>query len=123
MIKLAYNSNEKTKYKWILLENIEVVLSNGENITVPSGLKTDLSSSPRLLWGIFPPYGDFLLAAIVHDYLYIYNYKKGILGDYGARKFADEQMLYLSNKYNKNKIGNYLRFLAVRIFGYKIWIE
>lgn len=121
MIKLAYNKEEKTKYKWILLESIDVVLSNGEAITVPDGLKTDLSSSPRLLWGIFPPYGDFLLAAIVHDYLYIYKFKANELGNYQAQKFADKQMLYLSNIYSKNKVGNYLRYLAVRLFGHRVW--
>lgn len=121
MIKLAYNNHERTKYKWVLLESIEVKLSSGEVITVPDGLKTDLSSSPRLLWGLFPPYGDFLLAAIVHDYLYIYNFKKDILGDKSARKFADYQMLYLSNIYSKNKIGNYLRYWAVRLFGHRVW--
>ncbi len=30
-------------------------------------------------------------------------------------------MLYLSNKLNKNKIDNYIRYYAVRVFGWIYW--
>jgi hypothetical protein len=49
--------------------------------------------------------------------MYIYDYKIEELGYYRARKFADKEMLYLSNKYNKNKFDNYFRYFAVRILG------
>jgi len=107
--------------KWLIIEPITVALSNGEEITVPVGMETDLSSSPKYLWGLFPPYGDFLLAAIIHDYLYIYDYKKIEWGNKKAKAFADYQMLYFSNLINKNYIDNYLRYLAVRLFGKKVW--
>ena len=106
LIKLEYIYG--TKKRWRVLEDTRVVLSNGTLVIIPKGMETDLSSVPRFLWGLFPPFGDFLIASLVHDYMYIYD-----LG----RKRADEEMLYLSNKYNKNKIDNYLRYLAVRLFG------
>lgn len=42
----------------------------GIRVVVPTGFKTDLTSTPRLLWPIFPPAGPWSPAAILHDYLY-----------------------------------------------------
>ena len=38
-------------------------------VTVPAGFRTDFASVPRILWPIFPPYGQYTRAAILHDYL------------------------------------------------------
>lgn len=53
------------KYRWEVYEAI-----NTDEITVPAGFVTDLTSVRRLLWPILPPYGRYLTAAIVHDYAY-----------------------------------------------------
>lgn len=46
-------------------------LSRTERLfVVPAGFKTDLASTPRLLWPIIPPFGRHTKAAVVHDYLY-----------------------------------------------------
>ena len=37
---------------------------------VPYGFKTDLASTPRLIWWLYPPFGKYIEAAIVHDHLY-----------------------------------------------------
>lgn len=39
-------------------------------ITVPAGFLTDGASVPRIFWNIFPPYGSYFRAAIIHDFLY-----------------------------------------------------
>lgn len=39
-------------------------------VTVPSGFVTDLASVPRALWSIFPPFGLYTGASVVHDYIY-----------------------------------------------------
>jgi len=112
-ICLTYVSGENNKY-WKVEKAIKVVLSDGSDLEVPKGFKTDLSTVPKLLWGIFPPYGNFIIAAIVHDYLYVIQDERG-------KAFADREMLCLSNKHNNNKVDNYLRYLAVRIFGSLYW--
>ena len=38
-------------------------------IVVPNGFKTDLASIPRVFWALFPPFGKYIRASIVHDYL------------------------------------------------------
>lgn len=42
----------------------------GDVIQVEAGLITDLASTPRIVWNIFPPFGLYTGAAIVHDELY-----------------------------------------------------
>jgi hypothetical protein len=40
-----------------------------EVITVPVGYTTDLASIPRIFWVILPPQGQYIKAAVIHDYL------------------------------------------------------
>ena len=42
----------------------------GVEIKVPEGFETDFASVPRIFWSIFPPFGLYTRAAVVHDYLY-----------------------------------------------------
>lgn len=50
---------------------LDVALGRGMiGVIVPVGYVTDYASTPRMLWPIFPPFGDHSRAAIVHDYLY-----------------------------------------------------
>jgi hypothetical protein len=37
---------------------------------VPAGRITDLASVPRILWAIYPPFGRYTRAAVIHDDLY-----------------------------------------------------
>ncbi len=105
----------------MLSEEIEYKLSNGEVIVVPRGFETDLSSVPRFLWSFSPPYGDFLLAAILHDWMYASDYRRGELGNSQARKLADIEMLKWSNKLNKNKFDNYFKYYGVRLVGAHVY--
>ncbi len=110
MIKLKFIKGKK----WEVAEPIIMKLSNGYFITIPKGFKTDLSSVPKILWSVFPPFGNFLLAAIVHDYLYVIKYKSN-------RAFCDKEMLIISNKLNRSTIDHCLRYWAVRLFGFIDW--
>jgi hypothetical protein len=39
-------------------------------IVVPVGFVTDFASTPRAIWAVLPPFGQYQLAAVVHDFLY-----------------------------------------------------
>jgi len=117
-------------FSWELAVNLSVTLSNGDLIVMPKGFKTDLSSIPEFWWGVQKPFGDFILAPIVHDWMYRTNYKKESLGYYDARLMADKEMLYISKATNgskwHNKLDNIIRFIGVRLFGrytYKYGME
>jgi len=104
--------------KFELYEDLPYTLSNGKKIIIPKGFVTDLSSVPNRLWGVFSPFGDFLLAAIVHDYLYV---DQKVM----TRKESDKEMLIISTRLNSNtllrKLDNRLRFWGVRVFGWIYW--
>lgn len=46
-----------------------VYYGGGIRVRVPAGYKTDFASVPRGLWNVFPPWGRYAYAAVVHDYL------------------------------------------------------
>jgi len=101
---------------------IKVTLSSDKQIVIPRNFEFDGSSSPRFLWWLFPSYGNFFFASLIHDYLYTQQYSLKTLGHKEAQKFADKEMLIWSNVLNNNKIDNYFRYLAVRLMGKKIYL-
>lgn len=56
-------------------------------ITVPAGFRSDFASIPWGVRNLFPAFGPWALAAILHDYLYLTEGE----GGRWTRKFADEQ--------------------------------
>lgn len=113
-------NNGNTRPLYVLEESLHIELSNRDLITIPHGFKWDLSSVPRPLWGLLPPDGDFELASLIHDYLYINKLY--------SRKFADKEMLIWSkvvsgtnNKISLRNFDNYVRYIAVRLFGGFVW--
>lgn len=60
--------------QWIVWEDIEFVAELDDHtkasIVVPRGFVTDLASTPPEIWSVYPPFGKYLSAAILHDYLY-----------------------------------------------------
>jgi hypothetical protein len=56
---------------WILVEPLRfrIGISN-EVMTVPRGFVTDLASTPQALWSMLPKTGQYMTAAVLHDYLY-----------------------------------------------------
>jgi hypothetical protein len=54
--------------QWKTLEPIDFNY-NGSDYRVYTGFFTDLASVPRFLWWLFPPYGKYTRAAIIHDYM------------------------------------------------------
>lgn len=93
--------------------DIKITLSNDAEIVIPKNFEFDGSSAPRFLWWLFPSYGNFFFASLIHDYLYETKFYK--------QEFADSEMLIWSNVLNSNKIDNYFRYFAVRLFGKKVY--
>lgn len=92
---------------WELVKPFKTSIYNYE-IVVPKGFKTDLASTPRLLWVLLPPFGRYSQAAVVHDYLYRIEHD---------RKEADAIFYELMLRYDTYKWKARLMWLAVRLFG------
>ena len=99
MPELTFNNG-----KWKIHEDFYV---NG--ITVPKDFETDLASIPRILWGIYPPFGKYQTGAIVHDYLYT---SKSV-----DRKEADYIFLVIMKNDGVNIFTRKIFYLTVRLFG------
>lgn len=52
------------KTRWELSESLEFF-----GYTVPKGFTFDGASTPRIIWLLFPPMGQYAKAACLHDYL------------------------------------------------------
>lgn len=50
-------------------------------VVVPAGFVTDLATTPRIAWSIFPPWGQWNSAAILHDYLCVHRLCSRFLAD------------------------------------------
>ena len=108
-------------YDFILWEayTIRFKLDDEERtITVPSGMRTDFASVPRVAQSIVPRVGPYAEAAIVHDFLYI---AWQILPGHGARdedrKFADELFREAMKQAAVSGLEALLLYKAVRWFG------
>ena len=83
-------------------------------VSVPKGFKSDGASVPRALWSIYPPFGKYLEAAVVHDWFCVLGHRGESPIDYKmAAKVFDEAMEVCS-------VGKFRRFKmywAVRMGG------
>lgn len=115
--KLTYYFKEQTVL-YEVYDDFEVRLSNEDLIVIERGFVTDLCSVPPFLHSFFSNSQRTLKAYIVHDWIYQSDYKRNELGDKKGQQFADKEMLYLANQIEpKLKKSNYIRYLAVRLFG------
>jgi len=112
---------------FIVNKEIDIQLSCGSIITIDKGFNFNGSSSPRLLRGIFPAYGPFLFAAMIHDWMYEFDYVRSISGVKVAKKLADKEQLMWSNVLNDRTLwsltDNIIRYAMVRVFGTKSYIR
>lgn len=87
-------------------------------ITVPAGLKTDLSSVPW--WGRWyvGRVGPHLEASIIHDWLYVAWQHEGIKATEQRRKFADDVILAAMKEANVDCRRRWVIYKAVSWFGW-----
>lgn len=97
---------------WVLLEDLEYHVGSEDStdiITVPAGYKTDFASVPRAFWSIFPPFGKYSSAAVIHDYLYGTRSR--------PRKECDKIFLECMEVLGVNWITRHTLYRSVRMFG------
>jgi hypothetical protein len=83
-------------------------------VVVPIGFRWDGASSPKFARSIFPRWGDYSGAALVHDYMY----SKECL-EIKSRNKAD--LIFLNNMKEDgvSYIRRHMMYYAVRLFGNK----
>ena len=101
--------------KAILLEEY-VYDINGYLIRVPKSFITDGASVPHCLQWLYNPYGKYINAAVVHDYLYSTYNSTGI-----NRTLADKIFRYIMKETGIDSRTRRKFYMAVRAFGETSW--
>ena len=116
ILKLIPNSTDEDS--WVLAEQFSYQY-NETVITVPAGYITNLASTPKIIWGILPPFGYYSRGAVVHDWLYS---NQGNLPTFKySRKDADKIFYTAMLESSVNKFKAQLIYRAVRLFGWSHW--
>lgn len=82
-------------------------------VVVPTGFVTDLASIPTVLFPVLRPDGQYMQAAIVHDYLYWFQIS--------TREHADNVFRIAMRDLEVKPAVVSVIFSAVRAFGQKAW--
>ena len=98
-----------------LAEDIYYILSNSKPIKIKKGFVTDLASTPRIVWSIFPPFGKYAFACVIHDYLYI---NSEIIV---SRAFADAEFKRIIKASGASVLTANLFYAYVRALGWINW--
>lgn len=104
--------------EWLLVEDFRCTLTwdHGHNIydmktlMVPAGFRTDLASTPRVLWAVIPPFGRWDEAAVLHDHLY-----GGACSI--TREDADAALYFGMTECNVPQWKAWVMWASVRVFG------
>lgn len=95
------------------LLNDVFVLINGRPYLIPAGFITDGASVPRGLWNLFPPFGKYNKAALLHDYLYQFGTM--------TRAQADWVFLEAMKELGVGFLTRWAMYLSVRAGGWCAW--
>jgi hypothetical protein len=53
-----------------VVDPITYIASDGRVFVIPRGATSDLTSTPPEIWPFYPPFGEYALAAVLHDCAY-----------------------------------------------------
>ena len=101
--------------KAILLEEY-VYEINGYLIRVPKSFITDGASVPKSLQWLYNPYGKYVKAAVIHDYLYSCYNNTGI-----NRTLADKIFMHIMHETGVDNRTVRRFYNAVKYFGATSW--
>ncbi|HEU5358922.1 MAG TPA: DUF1353 domain-containing protein [Gemmatimonadales bacterium] len=91
------------------------VEGSGDTIDVAIGFQTDFASVPRPLWWLFPCWGKYGNAAVVHDWLYWTQTR--------PKPAADRIFLEAMTVLGVGGFTRYSLYYAVHWFGFAAWVQ
>ncbi len=101
---------------WVLREEFSYdvgEIGSDDTVNVPVNFITDFASVPRPFWWLFPKWGRYGNAAVIHDFLYWKQSR--------SRKRADEIFLEAMGVLKVRICTRYILFWSVRVFGCFAW--
>ena len=97
---------------WYVLEDFYY-----RDLKIFKGYKTDLASIPRILWNIFPPFGEYTTPAVIHDFMYDYPELHNYTKKEADKIFYENCILYGTKKWKAK-----LFYRGVMLFGKGDWV-
>ena len=121
---LGFREGSLTKDEIELLRGVGANIKDSGMITCAKGMRTDLASTPRIVWGLISPW-DVARAAIIHDHLYAklrlyYKTDSMMQSKWKAAKVLSDKIFLLGMKSADPKVPCwkiYPAYWAVRLFG------
>ena len=121
---LGFREGSLTKNEVELLKSIGANIKDTGMITCTKGMRTDLASTPRIIWALISPW-DVARAAIIHDHLYAklrlyYKTDSMMQSKWKAAKVLSDKIFLLGMKSADPKVPCwkiYPAYWAVRLFG------
>ena len=103
---------QKGKNIWAkLLDDLEYTSEAGVTYKVPKGFETDFASVPKIIWFLFPPFGKYTQAAVLHDWFYSGN---GV----ESREEADDLFYEAGLSSAMQKISMWIMWFFVRLYAW-----
>jgi hypothetical protein len=101
---------------WVLMEPFSYDVGNegsGDTVYVPVKFMTDFASVPRLLWIVFPQWGKYGNAAVIHDW--------GYWSKERTKQQTDLIFLEGMKVLGVRPFTRTFLYLAVHVFGWWAW--
>jgi hypothetical protein len=101
---------------WIILRDFGYDVGkegSGDHIDVAIGFQTDFATIPRLFWALFPRWGRYGNASVIHDWLYWAQTRR--------RREADAIFLEAMGVLCVGAVTKHMIHWAVRLFGWWAW--
>lgn len=115
-LKIQHRPGVKAGDKgFLLLSPLSYLNRDDTVVTVPAGFPFDGASVPRPIWVLFPPAGQYLEAAAVHDWLYEHQTIQGQRID---RETADNHLLWGMEDLGVSWVKRQMIYRAVRLGGW-----
>lgn len=102
-----------------LSKPIEYVAKDGALYTVPEWADTDGASTPRSLWSVLPPFGDYWLACVLHDAAYRNTLRKGGTSANLTKEQSDNLLLEAMQSCQVDEIACQTIYEGVKWGGFK----
>ena len=121
---LGFREGSLTKDQIQLLKDVGANIKDSGMITCTKGMRTDLASTPRIIWALISPW-DVARAAIIHDHLYAklrlyYKTDSMMQSKWENAKVLSDKIFLLGMKSADPKVPfwkMYPAYWAVRLFG------
>lgn len=97
----------------MLKSNVKFLLSNDKVLQIKKGMYWDENSIPWIFQWAFPKSGIYAIPALIHDALYFDTTT--------SQEFADMEFKYWMEALGISKFQCKVRYLMVRLFGWKWW--